>query len=277
MEQIIQSIDTAAAFIRSKISTKPTVGIVLGTGLGALVEKIEISLRLPYTEIPFFPVSTVSFHKGNLLFGKLGEVQVVVMEGRFHYYEGYSMQQVTFPIRVLRALGIEILLLSNAAGGMNPAYKKGDLVLINDHINTLPDNPLRGLPNEMGNRFVDMCCPYNKDLSAKILAVAAAEKISIHEGVYVAVQGPNLETRAEYRYLRSLGADMVGMSTVPEVIVANHIGLPCAAISIITDECDPDNLQPVDIDEIIAIAGKSDQILAKLFEKLLITVPLHPG
>jgi len=199
------------------------------------------------------------------------------MEGRFHYYEGYSMQQVTFPIRVLRALGIEILLLSNAAGGMNPAYKKGDLVLINDHINTLPDNPLRGLPNEMGNRFVDMCCPYNTDLSAKILAVAAAEKISIHEGVYVAVQGPNLETRAEYRYLRSLGADMVGMSTVPEVIVANHIGLPCAAISIITDECDPDNLQPVDIDEIIAIAGKSDQILAKLFEKLLITVPLHPG
>ncbi|MGL6067401.1 MAG: purine-nucleoside phosphorylase, partial [Sediminibacterium sp.] len=146
MEQIIQSIDTAAAFIRSKISTKPTVGIVLGTGLGALVEKIEISLRLPYTEIPFFPVSTVSFHKGNLLFGKLGDVQVVVMEGRFHYYEGYSMQQVTFPIRVLRALGIEILLLSNAAGGMNPAYKKGDLVLINDHINTLPDNPLRGLP-----------------------------------------------------------------------------------------------------------------------------------
>ncbi|MCA6439214.1 MAG: purine-nucleoside phosphorylase [Sediminibacterium sp.] len=277
MEQIIQSIDTAAAFIRSKISTKPTVGIVLGTGLGALVEKIEISLRLPYTEIPFFPVSTVSFHKGNLLFGKLGDVQVVVMEGRFHYYEGYSMQQVTFPIRVLRALGIEILLLSNAAGGMNPAYKKGDLVLINDHINTLPDNPLRGLPNEMGNRFVDMCCPYNTDLSAKILAVAAAEKISIHEGVYVAVQGPNLETRAEYRYLRSLGADMVGMSTVPEVIVANHIGLPCAAISIITDECDPDNLQPVDIDEIIAIAGKSDQILAKLFEKLLITVPLHPG
>ncbi|MBX9780991.1 MAG: purine-nucleoside phosphorylase [Chitinophagaceae bacterium] len=277
MEQIIQSIDTAAAFIQSKISAKPTVGIVLGTGLGALVDKIAVSLRLPYAEIPFFPVSTVSFHKGNLLFGKIGDVQVVVMEGRFHYYEGYSMQQVTFPIRVLRALGIEILLLSNAAGGMNPAYKKGDLVLINDHINTLPDNPLRGLPNEMGNRFVDMCCPYNKDLSAQILAVAAAEKISIHEGVYVAVQGPNLETRAEYRYLRSLGADMVGMSTVPEVIVANHIGLPCAAISIITDECDPDNLQPVDIEEIIAIAGKSDQILAKLLEKLLITVPLHPG
>jgi purine-nucleoside phosphorylase len=277
MEQIIKSIDAAVAFIQSKISIKPRVGIVLGTGLGALVEKMEISLRLPYTEIPFFPVSTVSFHKGNLLFGKIGDVEVVIMEGRFHYYEGYSMQQVTFPIRVLRALGIELLLLSNAAGGMNPAYKKGDLVLIDDHINTLPDNPLRGLPSEMGNRFVDMSRPYNSDLNKKIVAIAASEGISLHQGIYVAVQGPNLETRAEYRYLRSLGADMVGMSTVPEVIVANHIGLPCAAISIITDECDPDNLQPVDIQEIIAIAGKSDQILAKLLEKLLITVPLHPG
>lgn len=256
-----------ARFLQSKGITKPLAGIVLGTGLGAMVKKIEPIISIPYNQIPHFPEATVEFHKGQLIYGTLNNVPVLVMQGRFHYYEGYSMQQVTFPVRVMKALGIQYLLLSNAAGGMNPAYKKGDLVLLTDHINQQPENPLRGLNDPaFGNRFVDMSAPYDSNLNTKLHAAAVALNIPLQSGIYVAVCGPNLETRAEYRYLRNTGADMVGMSTVPEVIVANHVGLPCAAISVITDECDPDNLHPVNIDEIIAVAGKADEKLSSIFQ-----------
>ena len=262
----LSAVKECAAFLKSREFENPVAGIVLGTGLGALVSKIDVKIAIPYSNIPGFPEATVEFHKGNLIFGILNNVPVIAMQGRFHYYEGYSMQQITFPVRVMKELGVKYLLLSNAAGGMNPHYKKGDLVLLTDHINQQPENPLRGLNNPaFGNRFVDMCCPYNKKLNEKILAVANSLQIEMKEGIYVAVAGPNLETRAEYRYLRGIGADMVGMSTVPEVIVANHIGLPCAAVSVITDECDPDNLKPVNISEIIATAGKVDEKLSALF------------
>ena len=192
------------------------------------------------------------------------------MQGRFHYYEGYTMQQITFPVRVMKELGVQYLLLSNAAGGIKTNFKKGYLVLIDDHINLLPENPLRGLNDPaFGNRFVDMCAPYNIELNRRFDKVAKELSIELNEGIYAAVPGPNLETRAEYRYLRSIGADMVGMSTVPEVIVANHIGIQCAAVSVITDECDPDNLKPVDITEIIKVAAEADKILGNLFERMI--------
>lgn len=252
-------------FIKSKQIQNKTVGIVLGTGLNSLVDHIEIECSLPYSEIPNFPLSTVEFHKGQLILGTLNNVPVIAMQGRFHFYEGYSMQQVTFPIRVMKELGIRHLLLSNAAGGLNPDYKKGDLVIAEDHINLLPDNPLRGLGKEFGNLFVDMSQPYHEGLQAKLKLAFNKENIEVKKGIYVAVMGPNLETRAEYRWLRGMGADMVGMSTVPEVIVGNQLGLQCASVSVITDECDPDNLKPVNIAEIIEVAGKADKILAKIF------------
>ena len=267
---MLAAIAETVAFIKNKVAIQPKVGIVLGTGLGALVQKINVQSSIAYNEIPNFPIATVEFHKGNLLFGTIGDTQVVAMQGRFHYYEGYTMQQVTFPIRVMKALGIEYLLLSNAAGGMNVDFKKGDLVLIDDHINELPENPLRGLNDAaFGNRFVDMGCPYNAQLNSLIKKIAQALNMPLKQGVYVAVQGPNLETRAEYRHLKNMGADMVGMSTVPEVIVANHIGLPCAAISVVTDECDPDDLQPISIAEIIAVAGKADEKLSALIVEVV--------
>ena len=270
MENILQKLDETAEFLKNKGFTGASVGIVLGTGLGSFVERIAILESISYVDIPHFPQSTVEFHKGKLILGQIGSMKVIALQGRFHYYEGYELQEVTFPVRVLHALGISALFLSNAAGGMNPEYKKGDLVLLDDHINQLPGNPLRGLnAPEFGNRFVDMCAPYNPSLNALLRNSAATLGITLKEGVYVAVPGPNLETRAEYRWLRSMGADMVGMSTVPEVIVANHIGLACAAISVITDECDPDNLQPVNISEIIAVAGKADETLGALFEKAI--------
>ena len=266
MMYTLNDIKNCASFLKAKGMENPVAGIVLGTGLGALIKNIEVKITIPYSDIPGFPEATVEFHKGNLIFGFLNKVPVVVMQGRFHYYEGYSMQQVTFPVRVMKELGVKYLLLSNAAGGMNPDYKKGDLVLLTDHINEQPENPLRGLNDPaFGNRFVDMYCPYDKILNGKILAAATEISVEIKQGIYVAVAGPNLETRAEYRHLRNMGADMVGMSTVPEVIVANHIGLPCAAVSVITDECDPDNLQPVNIAEIIEVAGKADEKLSALF------------
>jgi len=259
-----------AAFLKNKGMDGPMVGIVLGTGLGDLINKIEVKINIPYNQIPNFPEVTVEFHKGNLIYGLLNKVPVLAMQGRFHYYEGYNMQQITFPIRVMKELGIQYLLLSNAAGGMNPEYKKGDLVVITDHINEQPENPLRGLNDAaFGNRFVDMSCPYSTNLNNKVLAAAKKMALKIKEGIYVAVAGPNLETRAEYRHLRNIGADMVGMSTVPEVIVANHVGLPCAAVSVITDECDPDNLMPVNIEEIIAVAGKADEKLSELFAEVV--------
>lgn len=270
MDDVLQKIAESAGFLRSRGFTGVQAGIVLGTGLGAFINAIQVEQTIPYHEIPNFPLATVEFHKGQLILGTVGNKRVIAMQGRFHYYEGYSMQQITFPVRVMKALGIESLLLSNAAGGMNPDLKKGDLVLIDDHINLLPENPLRGFnAPEFGNRFVDMCRPYSLSLNTQLAKTALQLNLPLKKGVYVAVMGPNLETRAEYRYLRAAGADMVGMSTVPEVIVANHIGLPCAAISVITDECDPDNLQPVQIADILEVAHKADARLSKILEVMI--------
>lgn len=270
MENIILKIKETAEFLKSKGIANVEVGVVLGTGLGALASIIEHAVKISYSTIPNFPEATVEFHKGQLVFGKIADKNVLVMQGRFHYYEGYSMQQITFPIRVMKELGIKKLLLSNAAGGINKNFKKGDIVLIDDHINLLPENPLRGLNDpSFGNRFVDMSSPYNGELNIKINMAAKDLNINLKKGIYAAVAGPNLETRAEYRYIQTIGADMVGMSTVPEVIVSNHIGIACAAISVITDECDPDNLKPVDISEIIEVAGNADKILSNLMVKAI--------
>ena len=267
MEHLLEKIEETTTFLQAKGFTGAKAGIVLGTGLGSFIKLIKIEQSIPYNEIPNFPIATVEFHKGQLIIGYVGDTKVIAMQGRFHYYEGYSMQQITFPVRVMKALGIEYLLLSNAAGGMNLNYKKGDLVLLDDHINMLPENPLRGLNDAAyGNRFVDMSQPYNAQLNLLIKNAATTLNIGLQQGVYVSVMGPNLETRSEYKYLKNIGADLVGMSTVPEVIVANHVGLACAAISVITDECNPDNLQPVSIAEIIAVAGKADDKLSKIFE-----------
>ena len=270
MEDLLNKIKESSAYLMKHGFEGSLIGIVLGTGLGSLVNEIKIEKSIPYNEIPHFPPATVEFHKGQLISGTIGNKKVLVMQGRFHYYEGYSMQQITFPIRVMKTLGVQSLLLSNAAGGINKDFKKTDLILIDDHINLLPENPLRGLNDPaFGNRFVDMCAPYNIELNKKISEAATDLSIPLKKGIYVAVPGPNLETRSEYRYLKTIGADMVGMSTVPEVIVANHIGIECAAISVITDECDPDNLKPVDISEIIKVAGEADKILSKLFLEVI--------
>jgi len=261
----LAAIDTTTAFLSQYLLDGPAVGIVLGTGLSALLNHIEVAHAISYADIPHFAASTVESHKGQLLFGSIAGRPVIAMQGRFHYYEGYSLQEITFPIRVRKALGCTQLLLSNAAGGMNPRFRKGDLVLIDDHINLQNGNPLTGLNNaDFGPRFVDMSAPYDAGVMDIIRQEAAGMGLSLHTGVYAAVSGPNLETRAEYRFLRNIGADMVGMSTVPEVIVANQVGLPCAAISVITDECDPDNLKAVDITEIIAAAGRADAGLSRL-------------
>ena len=224
-----------------------------------------VEQSISYTDIPHFPVATVEFHKGNLVFGKIGTQQVVVMQGRFHFYEGYSMHQIVYPIRIMKMLGIKRLFLSNAAGGINLSLEKGDLVLIDDHINLQSGNPLIGKNyDELGDRFPDMSCPYDAHLNSILQQASSHAQVTLKKGVYASVNGPNLETRAEYRYLKIIGADLVGMSTVPEVIAANHMRLPCAAISVVTDVCDPDNLQPVNIQEIIAVAGKAEERLSKL-------------
>lgn len=257
-------------FLKSEGIISPEVGIVLGTGLGDLINHIDIVKSIDYASIPNFPISTVEFHKGKLIYGWLNNKKVVVMQGRFHYYEGYSFHEITFPIRVIKYLGIEHLLLSNAAGGINLNYKKGDLVAIEDHINLLPGNPLIGANlDEMGNRFPDMSEPYSSTIRSIYKNACEIHGVKYNEGVYVSVTGPNLETRAEYKFLKIIGADMVGMSTVPEVIVSNHMKLPCFAVSVITDECDPTNLKPINIEEIIEVAGKSDKILSKLFIELI--------
>lgn len=259
-------IKEAVDFLSAKGIENPVVGVVLGTGLSMLTKKIQPSVVVSYEEIPHFPIATVESHTGKLIYGTIGNVKVLAMQGRFHYYEGYNMQQVTFPIRVMHALGIQYLLLSNAAGGVNLDLKKGELVLINDHINLLPENPLRGVNTpQYGSRFPDMSAPYDAGLSTLIHEMAKTQDIDMKQGVYASVMGPNLETRAEYRFLKIIGADLVGMSTVPEVIVANQLGLPCAAVSVVTDECDPDNLRPVDISEIIAVANTADGKLSELF------------
>jgi purine-nucleoside phosphorylase len=268
---MINQIKTAADFILDKGVMAPEIGVILGTGLGNLfVEKIENPLIIPYQDIPHFPPSTVEFHKGNLIYGDCFGKKVLAMQGRFHYYEGYSMQQITLPVRVMKYLGAKTLLISNAAGNMNSKWQKGELMLIDDHINLQPENPLKGVNyNELGPRFPDMSQPYSKTLNEKLISIANKKNIKLHVGVYACVTGPNLETRAEYRYLQRIGADVVGMSTVPEVIVANHAGLPCCAVSVLTDDCDPDNLQPANIAEIIAVAGKAENKLTELYTELI--------
>lgn len=257
-------------FLRKRGIEDVDLGIVLGTGLGNLANRIEVIKEFSYNVIPNFPIATVEFHFGKLIYGTIGDKRVIAMQGRFHYYEGYSMNQIVFPVRIMRMLGAKYILLSNAAGAINPQFKKGNLMMIDDHINLQSENPLRG-PNidELGTRFPDMSRPYHPRLNDALRSIASEKGIELHEGVYASVQGPNLETRAEYRYLRIIGSDAVGMSTVPEVIACNHMGIPCAAVSVLTDECDPDNLQPVDIQDIIDTAGKAELKLTELFEALI--------
>jgi purine nucleoside phosphorylase I, inosine and guanosine-specific len=265
-----EAVKQAASAIRARFSARPDAAIILGTGLGALAAEIDTHATIEYAEIPGFPLSTVESHHGRLLCGTLGGKTVVAMQGRFHRYEGYTLQQVTFPVRVLRALGAEALIVSNACGGMNPLWSAGDLMLIADHINLLGDSPLVG-PNDdrLGPRFPDMSAPYDAALRALARDVAAEAGIPLREGVYVAVAGPNLETRAEYRFLRAIGADVVGMSTVPEVIVAIHAGLRVLGLSIITDMCLPDALEPATVERIIAVANSAEPRLTRLVRGVL--------
>jgi len=266
MNEIIESKE----YLQQKGVTAPEIGIILGTGLGKLLDSIEIKLQIPYEEIPHFPVSTVEFHKGELVYGTLSGKKVLAMHGRFHYYEGYSLMEVVFPVRVMKMLGIKALLVSNACGTINMNIPKGSLMMLTDHINMLGDNPLIG-PNydELGPRFPDMSEPYSKAINTLMRKIADNKGITLHEGVYAAFPGPMLETRAEYRFLQRIGADVVGMSTVPEAIAAKHMGLPCAAVSVITDECDPDNLAVADIKDILATAGLAEKDLIVLFEELV--------
>ncbi|HYK44176.1 MAG TPA: purine-nucleoside phosphorylase [Parafilimonas sp.] len=261
----------ACDYLLSNGIEAPEVWVVLGTGLHKLLEHVEDQKIIPYSSIPHFPLSTVESHKGNLVYGSIKGKRVLLMQGRFHFYEGYDLQQVVFPVRVMRLLGVKNLFLTNAAGGINLSFKKGDLVLINDHINLQNGNPLAGKNfDDLGPRFPDMSQPYAPQLMNTLLQNAVQLNVELKQGVYAAVNGPNLETKAEYRYLKIIGADMVGMSTVPEVIACNHMQLPCAAISVITDECDPDNLKPVAIEEIIATAVKADDKLAMLLSETII-------
>jgi purine-nucleoside phosphorylase len=268
---MLESIRNTTEYIKKRIGDfEPEAGIILGTGLGALVNEIEVEKQLMYSNIPDFPMSTLEFHSGKLIFGILGGKKVVAMQGRLHYYEGYNMQQITFPVRVMKMLGIKTLFVSNASGSLNPDIKKGDLMIIEDHINLQPLNPLVGRNDtELGPRFPDMSEPYRHDLIEKGLAIAKANNITCHKGVYVAVTGPNLETRAEYRYLRIIGGDIVGMSTAPEVIVANHMGLPVFAISVITDEGFTEVLTPVSLDEILAVAREAEPKLTVILKELI--------
>lgn len=270
MSELKQQIQEAVRAIRRVDATKPTIGIVLGTGLGALGAKIKTTARIPYASIPHFPTSTVEGHAGELLLGTLGGKKVVALSGRFHYYEGYSLQQVTFPVRVAKALGVRTLIVSNACGGLNPLFDPGDLMVISDHINLIGDNPLIG-PNDdsLGPRFPDMSEPYTRRLVELTQSIALSKGIKLQKGVYLACAGPNLETRAEYRMMRALGADVVGMSTVPEVIVAVHSGMEVLGFSVITDRCLPDALEPVNIQKIIAVATAAEPMLSALVTECL--------
>ncbi|MBI3615519.1 MAG: purine-nucleoside phosphorylase [Candidatus Omnitrophica bacterium] len=257
-------------FIQAKVSDTPRIGVILGTGLGGLGEKIDDAHPISYEEIPHFPRSTVEGHKGQLVFGRIGAKPVVVMEGRFHFYEGYSLAQVTYPVRVMRALGAEVLIVSNAAGGMNPKFTAGDLMVIADQINLMGVNPLTG-PNDdrLGIRFPDMSAPYDQKLIGLAERIAKAAGIRLHRGVYAAVTGPNLETRAEYRFLRGIGADAVGMSTVPEVLTAVHGGMRVFGVSCITDVCIPETLKPALLEEILRVAKEAKPRLTHLVSQLI--------
>ena len=264
---LLQNLQESVKAIRKKTNWVPEIAIILGTGLGNLAKKIKAEADIPYASIPHFPVSTVESHAGKLHFGTLAGKKVAAMEGRFHFYEGYSLAEVTFPVRVLKELGAKVLVVSNAAGGLNLGYRKGEIVLIEDHINFMGVNPLIG-PNDerLGSRFPDMCAPYSARLLGKTEEAAREEKIPVRRGVYVGVTGPNLETRAEYRMLRGFGADLVGMSTVPEVIAGVHMGMEILGLSIVTDVCDPDHLEPCDIKEIIKTANEAGPKLDRLLE-----------
>lgn len=267
---MIKFIEETVDYLKGKGFENPEIGIILGTGLGKLIEEIDILKEVSYNHIPNFPTATVEFHKGKLVYGILEGKKVIVMQGRFHLYEGYSLQDVTYPVRIMEKLGIKTLLVSNAAGAINLNFKKGELMLIQDHINLQGSSPLAFKGVELlGERFADMSAPYNAHINTKFKAIAKNNNITLHEGVYVSVVGPQLETRAEYRMLKIIGADAVGMSTVPEIIVANHLNLKVAAVSVLTDECDPDNLEPVNISDIIANAEKAEPNMIILFKELI--------
>lgn len=267
----MDQLNEAVQYLRNNGGGTPDVGVILGTGLGrGFVTHIENKIEIPYAQIPHFPLATVESHQGKLVVGSIHNKRVIALQGRFHYYEGYTMQQVTFPVRVMKLLGVQHLLVSNAAGSLSSTSRKGDLMVIDDHINLQPENPLRGKNvDELGPRFPDMSAPYDKNLNQRIITIARQKGITLHQGVYVCVSGPNLETRAEYRFLQRIGADAVGMSTVPEIIVSNHMGLPCCAISVLTDDCDPDHLKQVDISEIISVANRAEPNLTTIFVELI--------
>jgi purine-nucleoside phosphorylase len=268
---MLQNIYSTTTYIKNKIGEfEPEIGIILGTGLGGLVNEIEIQHKLMYSNIPNFPISTLEFHSGRLIFGMLQGKKVVAMQGRLHFYEGYDMRQISFPVRVMKMLGITKLFVSNASGSLNPDYKTGDLMIIEDHINLQHDNPLRGRNfEELGPRFPDMSEAYNRELVKKGMEIASRNNIKCHKGVYVSVPGPNLETKAEYRYLRIIGGDAVGMSTVPEVIVANHMGLPVFAISVLTDEGFLEDLKPVSVEDIIKVAETAEPKMTTILKELI--------
>ena len=275
MEGLKEKVKETVDFIRKKTTLAPDVGIILGTGLGQLAQSIEIESTITYDQMPHFPISTVESHAGRLIFGALSGKKVVAMQGRFHFYEGYTMQEITFPVRIMKELGIQMLLVSNACGGLNPQFKAGDIMTITDHINLQGGNPLIGVNDDtLGPRFPDMYNCYDKDLIALAEETALELGIKLHKGVYVSVTGPNLETAAEYRFLRGIGADVVGMSTVPEVIAARHQGTKVLGFSIVTDMGLPDALKPTNLDEIIAVANRSEPILTKLLTEIMKRIKL---
>jgi purine-nucleoside phosphorylase len=270
MNELSNKINETINVIRKFTREDYPVGIILGTGLGGLVKEIDVKHEIDYEDIPHFPLSTVESHNGKLIFGTINSKNVVAMQGRFHFYEGYSMKQITYPVRVMKFLGVETLLVSNACGGMNPVYKRGDIMLMSDHINLLGDNPLIGKnEDDLGPRFPDMSEPYSKKLIELAEEIALENKVKVQMGVYVAVPGPNLETKAEYRFLRAIGADVVGMSTIPENIIANHMGMKVLGISIVTDECFPDSLKPVNVEEIIATAMEAEPKMTLIMKEVI--------
>lgn len=267
---LLEQMKEAADYIFSKTSVKPTVGIILGTGLGGLVKEIEVIDEIPYQDIPHFPISTVESHSGKLIFGKLGGKSVVAMQGRFHYYEGYTMQQVTFPVRVMKVLGIHRLFVSNASGGVNPDFEIGEIMILNDHINLFPAHPLIGKNYpELGPRFPDMSDPYDENMISMAQNIAKENNIRVAVGTYAALTGPTLETPAEYRYVRAIGADAVGMSTIPEVIVARHMEIPCFAISIITDLGVPGKIKKVSVQDVIEVASRQEPKMTLIMRELI--------
>ncbi len=270
MLELYDQIQDASTTIRGEFEPAPRVGLILGTGLGGLAETIEVEAAIDYHDIPHFPTSTAAGHRGRLVCGRLGGVPIVAMEGRFHMYEGYSLKQITLPVRVFKELGAELLIVSNACGGLNPYFRSGDIMVIEDQINLMGDNPLIGINDDrLGPRFPDMCEPFDQAWIDRVIEIGRRQGIGLHKGVFVAVAGPNLETRAEYRFLRLIGADVVGMSTVPETIVAVHCGLKTIGLSVVTDMCLPDALKPADVQQIIATAEEASPRLISLVQEIV--------